>query len=34
MLQLVATGVFYPPVATTGACFDQNGELEFENHKN
>ena len=33
MLLVVATGAYYPSVATTGAYFAQNGELEFENHK-
>ena len=26
ILQVVATGAYYPPVATTGAYFAQNGE--------
>ena len=41
MLQVVATGAYYPPVATTGAHYPpvattgayyaQNGELESQN---
>ena len=35
MLQVVATGACYPPVATTGSYYAQNlKSLEFENHKN
>ena len=34
MLQVVATGACYPPVATTGSYYAQNlKSLEFENHK-
>ena len=36
MLRVVATGAYYPPVATTRSIFAQNGERvkEFENYKN
>ena len=36
MLQVVATGAYYPPVATynTGHIMLKMAELEFENHKN
>ena len=27
MFQVIATGAYYPPVATTGAYYDQNGEI-------
>ena len=27
MLQVIATGEYYPPVATTGAYFAQNDEI-------
>ena len=30
MLQVVAKGAYYPPVATTGAYFAQNGKIRVE----
>ena len=33
MLQVVNTGAYYPPVATTGAYFLKMAKLELENHK-
>ena len=27
MLQVVASGAYYPPLATTGAYYAQNGEI-------